>query len=950
MKKILYFLFLIPLISLAQKKPLDHHVYDAWQRVDERLISNDGKWVIYTVVPQEGDGTLYVQATGKTDDIREIPRAYAAKITENGRYLIFKIKAPFKDIRQAKIDKKKKEDMPKDSLGIMELGQSNITRFANVQSFQISKKGNDWIAFQKYEDASAKKKSNPKIDSLNKTIDSLQLVINRLKNKTTDTAEKNTAEETKDMGKELMLYHLQSGKTLAYNHSGDYLLDEPGTALVFTRYKLSKDSIRNSGVQWVDLQKEEVKTILDQINEAKGFGFSEDGKQLGFIAESRDKSKVKPKIFDLYYYHTGSEQALKAADEHTSGLHTAYSVSEFGKTDFSKDGKRLFFGVAPIPPDKDTSLVDIDLVKVDVWHYKDDYLQPYQLKNLKRDKERNYLAMYDTESRQVTQLGSEELPRILKTKEGNGEHFIAITDTNRRVASQWTGKTLTDIYTIEVPTGQTKLIKKNHNGRVYPSPEGKYTLLYDQQQKAYFSYNGSQLINITKAIKTALYDELNDVPDDPYPYGIMGWSENDGAVYLYDRYDVWKVDPEGKKKPQMITPDGRAKELVYRYRKTDPEEQYFKAHQSMLFNIFNDTDKSAALADTQFSDKLSFTTVSQGDFTYSNPVKAKDSDEFIYTKENYVHSPDLYVYKDKEYKLSAINPQQASYNWSSAALFHWTTFKGKKSTGMVYKPEDFDASKKYPVILYFYERRSQDLNRYEAPAPTPSRLNIPFFVSNGYIVFVPDIAYEDGHPGESAYDYIVSGAQKLAENSWVDEKNMGIQGQSWGGYQVAYLITRTHLFKAAWAGAPVVNMFSAYGGIRWGSGMNRQFQYEKTQSRIGATIWEKPELYIENSPLFHFPNVETPVVIMHNDKDGAVPWYQGIEMFTGLRRLGKPVWMLNYNDDDHNLVVRKNRKDIQIREQQFFDYLLKGKKPAKWITEGVPAVKKGIDWGLKTED
>jgi dipeptidyl aminopeptidase/acylaminoacyl peptidase len=242
---------------------------------------------------------------------------------------------------------------------------------------------------------------------------------------------------------------------------------------------------------------------------------------------------------------------------------------------------------------------------------------------------------------------------------------------------------------------------------------------------------------------------------------------------------------------------------------------------------------------------------------------------------------------------------------------------------------------------------SDSLNTYIPPAPTRSRINISFFVSRGYIVFASDIRYTIGHQAKSTYDYIVSGAKALTKYKWIDAKNMGIQGQSWGGIQVAQLITMTDIFKAAWAGAPVANMTSAYGGIRWESGLNRQFQYEKTQSRIGATLWEKPELYMENSPLFHLPKVKTPLVIMANDADGAVPWYQGIELFTAMRRLGKKVWMLNYNGEAHNLVERKNRKDIQIRQQQYFDWLLKGEKPAKWITEGVPAVKKGKDWGLE---
>ena len=251
------------------------------------------------------------------------------------------------------------------------------------------------------------------------------------------------------------------------------------------------------------------------------------------------------------------------------------------------------------------------------------------------------------------------------------------------------------------------------------------------------------------------------------------------------------------------------------------------------------------------------------------------------------------------------------------------------------------------MILYFYERHSDDLHDYIAPAPTPSRLNVPFYVSRGYVVFSPDIIYTKGHPAKDAYNAVVSVAQTLAKKGWIDGKNIGIQGQSWGGIQVAQLITMTDMFKAAWAGAPVANMTSAYGGIRWESGVTRQFQYEKTQSRIGATLWERPDLYIENSPLFHLPKVKTPLVIMANDADGAVPWYQGIEMFTAMRRLGKKVWMLNYNGEAHNLVERKNKKDIQIREQQYFDWLLKGENPPAWITEGVPAVKKGKDWGLQ---
>jgi dipeptidyl aminopeptidase/acylaminoacyl peptidase len=266
---------------------------------------------------------------------------------------------------------------------------------------------------------------------------------------------------------------------------------------------------------------------------------------------------------------------------------------------------------------------------------------------------------------------------------------------------------------------------------------------------------------------------------------------------------------------------------------------------------------------------------------------------------------------------------------------------GTPLQGLLFTPEGFDGVKKFPMMVYFYERNSETLHNYRPPAPSRSTINIPYFVSNDYVVFVPDIKYDLGLPGPSAYDCIMPGVQAVVALGGIDKENMAIQGQSWGGYQVAYLMTRTNLFKAAGAGAPVVNMTSAYGGIRWGTGMSRMFQYEQTQSRIGGTLWEKPLYFLENSPLFTLDRVNTPVLIMHNDADGSVPWYQGIEMFMGLKRLNKPAWLLQYNGEDHNLVQRKNAKDLSIRLSQFFDHYLKGAPAPLWMTEGLPAVEKG---------
>jgi dipeptidyl aminopeptidase/acylaminoacyl peptidase len=293
-------------------------------------------------------------------------------------------------------------------------------------------------------------------------------------------------------------------------------------------------------------------------------------------------------------------------------------------------------------------------------------------------------------------------------------------------------------------------------------------------------------------------------------------------------------------------------------------------------------------------------------------------------------------------QISDANPQQKEYNWVSAELVHWISEDGKPLKGILYKPENFDPNKKYPMISYFYEQLSQGLHSY-VPPNGRNVINPTHYVSNGYLVFEPDIHYENGHPGPSAMKSIVPGVQSLLSRGYIDPKGLGLQGQSWGGYQTAYIITQSHMFSAAMAGAPVANMTSAYGGIRWGSGMARAFQYEATQSRLGKSLWEGQQLYIENSPLFWLDNVTTPLFIMSNDMDDAVPWYQGIEMFVGMRRLGKEVYLIDYNNDVHNPASRANQKDIAMRMQQFFDNKLMGKPAPDWMVKGIPYVAKGKD-------
>ena len=981
MRRIFFVITLLLSIDVhaQNKKPLDHTVYDSWQSIGERRISNDGRWIVYTVDVQEGDGALVIQSSDM--QYREtIPRGYNVTITEDSRYAVFKIKPLYADIRQARIKKKASNDSPKDSMAIVELGKGIIVKEGRVKSYKIPEKNVQWIAWQMEKPLpdSTKKKGAPdslaaKIDSLKRSVEEpaveqakkRQKITNPQVIKKDDSAvapdafslNGNDADDgpgsdtKKEEGTTLVIYNFRDSTKQAFDFVSEYIWSKTGNILITETTTAKKDSLRMPAVCIFRTAENRFDTIMRGGNDFRHYAIDEEGYQLAFVAERDSSAKALQQFYKLWYWRNGFDSALMIADRNSIGMPVGWNISENANLYFSKSGKRLFAGTAPVQPPKDTTLADIDLVKVDIWNYKDDYLQTMQLKNLDKELKKSYSAMVDLDTKSFVQLGDMEVPDVITGKEGDAGFFVGISDAGKRIAMQWEGRTLKDIYIIYPKNGLKKLIKENLSGYVTSSPDGKYVLWYDAKARQYFTWRDGKIKNISSGVKTKWHDEDFDMPAEPSSYGIMSWMQSDLAVLVYDKFDIWQLDPDVVVAPVNITAgQGRKNKVTYRYIRTDPEEKSISPLQEILLHMFAENNKHAGLATLKMISNSRPATVLNGAFAINNRMaKAKDNNTYIYTKESYVNSPDLYVNTSwkNETKLSAVNPQQADYNWGTAELFHWKAYNGKQATGIVYKPEDFDPKKKYPAICYFYEKLSDGLYQYIPPVPTPSRLNISFFVSRGYVVFVPDIIYTIGHPGKSAYNYIVSGARALVKKGWVDSTRMGLQGQSWGGYQTAYVITQTKLFKAAWAGAPVSNMTSAYGGIRWTTGMNRQFQYERTQSRIGATLWEKPQLYIENSPLFHLPKVGTPLVIMHNDNDGAVPWYQGIELFTGLRRLGKPVWLLNYNGEEHNLIERKNRKDIQIREQQFFDWLLKGQRPAQWLSEGVPATMKGKVWGLE---
>ncbi len=894
------------------KKALDHDAYDVWNRITERAISGDGTWVLYVFGSENGDATLRTKSLSAETE-HDIPRGADATFTRDSRHVVFRITPPKKAGGQ---DEEDSEETPKDSLGVLDLQSGALTKIAGVKSFVMPEEAGEWVAYTLEPDSAAAVEA--------------------------EENENETEQAT------LVLRNLSTGTVTTFERASAFVFSPDGHYLAYS----SSDP---DGVIAVETSTGKVDTLLSGPGVYKQLVFDEAGAQLAFLSNREDTDSSS-----LYLWNAGARTLDTLVTAASEGLPDRWQIGVEGTLSFSKAGSRLFFGAAPLSePEEDKEAeegeddAEEDKVVLDVWNWKDPLLQPMQLSNLEQERKRTYRVVVHLDSGAIVALGNPELPSIQVGRNGEADFGLANTNVPYRKEISWDWPRHYDIVGVDVQDGMRRVLVEDVQTQASLSPDAQYIIWWDRTQLTWMALpaTGGDPIPLTGGIARAFENETHDWPYLPNAYGIAGWTHEDKMVLIYDRHDIWAIDPTGKEPARNITDGlGAAEKIRFRVVRLDEDDEAIDPDEPLLLSAFDYDTKASGFYRGQVSGTDAPERLIMMDRRFSTPLKAKDADKLLFTREDFVEFSDLWVSVgdfDNMAQVSAVNPQQSEYRWGSAELVSWTSLDGIPLRGILYKPEGFDPAQQYPMIVYFYEKMSDGLHQHRPPAASRSSISFSFYVSRGYLVFVPDIPYRVGYPGESALHAVVPGVTALVDAGFVQEDNIGVQGHSWGGYQIAYMVTETNLFKAAEAGAPVSNMTSAYGGIRWASGMSRMFQYEKTQSRIGGSLWEYPLRYIDNSPLFQADKVETPVLMMHNDEDGAVPWYQGIEFFVALRRLGKPVWMLNYNGEAHGLRKYHNKRDFAIRMQQFFDHYLMGTPAPVWMEHGIPAVKKGKTLGLE---
>ncbi|MCP3919103.1 MAG: S9 family peptidase [bacterium] len=918
-----------------QEQPLDHAACDTWNSIRASRLSRSGAWAHWEVDPDEGgDGTLHVRQTAG-DTAYAIERGTGARLTADERFAVCLI-APSRDaVRAAEDEKTKPDERPKQGLAILDLESGERLDVERVRSFRLPEDAGSWVAYR-LEPVKDKDEEREGKDAEEK-----------------DAGEEARKDKDKKDGSTLVVRDLASGTESRIDFVTSYAFTADGQHVV---YATSTRAEGGDGLFVRHVVAEVSTPILEGEGDYRSIAIDEDSSQLAFLSNRDDYAGDEP-AWTLYRAGIENEGSRIVARTGTPGIPADWIISEHRAPRFSKSGRRLLFGTAPRPEPEPEDLRKDDEVVLDLWSWTDSVLQSQQVVERERELERSYACIAHLEGEiRVVQLATLDVPDVSLADENDSAFALGRSNLAYRQRSSWDVWVPSDVWLIDVATGARERVLEESLGRHALSPRGRYVYWWQPDERSWYTLRtaGERVpVDASAGIPHPLHNERHDQPSLPRAHGSAGWLEDDAAFFVYDRFDLWRLDPDGRTSPSCETGGhGRQHDLRFRYVDLDAEvggnaTTIPKEREPLLLSAFDEKTKRSGFWHTSRLDVPVRLLMSSKRF--STPVRADEGDVLMFRRESYREFPDVWVAGIDlagATKLSDANPHQASYRWGSAELFSWRSLDGEELQGIAYKPDDFDPNRAYPLLVYFYERLSDRLHSYHAPTPSRSSIRIPFYTSNDYVVFLPDIPYRIGYPGESCEAAILPAISKLIDTGFVDDGRIGIQGHSWGGYQIAHLVTRTDVFAAAVSGAPVSNMTSAYGGIRWGTGRSRMFQYEESQSRLGGTLWEVHNRFIVNSPLFFADRIATPLMMLHNDEDGAVPWYQGIELFVALRRLERPAWLLNYNGEGHGIGKYANKRDYAIRMRQFFDHYLRDAPAPEWMMRGIPAVRKGRTLGL----
>ena len=958
-------------------KPLEFVDLMKLHTLVDPVISDDGNWSAYELRPDRGDGLVEARSNdGKK--VHTIDRGRAPALTAQGSWVAALVVPTLEETEKAPEDDP--DAAPKNGLALLDTKSGARTDFERVESFRFSSDG-QWLwihhtkepAAPEDEDSEAGgegtggekpggeetggeetggEETGPAQESPetgNPATEGFEgsEIGEVVATEPTSPSEEPEAEEER-LGSTLRIRHLVSGAEVEIPHVESAAIAETSD---FLAYAVAAPEGVN-GLFVLPLTGPDVSpdntlpVTTHKLGRYTALTWSEPSPDLAFVA-AVDDSEGEPGDATVWLWQGATREGRKIAT--SAAAPEGWHVPSVNTLTWSRDGQRLFFGLKPRdeskdaddeseedfdPYDVDTILAKTDL---DVWHVDDPLIKTNERKEWETsEKDRIYLAVYHLAGSRTVQLADPEVRTVNPTHSTRG--VWASAETPYLQERTWSGF-FSDLYWISLETGERKLLAQRL-GDATPqlSPDGRRLAWYQDHHWFLFDADTGTTRNLTRSLDVSFADEDHDYPAAVPGYGSPGFLADGSAILVYDKFDIWSFPTSTDQQPAILTGgQGRREQTQFRIWDLDPKSESVPNDGPWLVEGYRDRTKNDTLwsLDLQGS---GLSKIHEAEKRFELIRVAEDSPRLLFTQESYREFPNLWVSDlsfENRKQISRANPQIADFAWGRAELVEWQSTDGEPLQGVLIRPETLADGELCPVLTYYYRFFSQRLHEFNEPKVN-HRPSFPVYASHGYCVFLPDVRFEIGRPGLSAVKALVPGMHKLVDMGIADPDALGLHGHSWSGYQTAFAVTQTHIFAAAVAGAPVSNMTSAYGGIRYGTGLARQFQYEQSQSRLGKSLWEGRDLYIENSPLFYADRIQTPLLIQFGDADEAVPWTQGVELYLALRRLDKESIFLQYRGEPHHLQQYANKLDYSIKMKQYFDHYLKRAPAPAWMTEGVP--------------
>ena len=974
-----------PTTAPAVPRPIGPADMKAWNTIRQTALSSDGKWFAYVIGPVESNLTLIVRSTAEGATESRIPvgaNGGSIVISGDSKWLGYIVAPPRVDssargrgaargggggANSGTQPPDSTRRSPANKFVLMNLASGEKTEFDRIRRFQFNGDTATWVALVGYPPGAAG-------------------------NTTTGTAAGRAggaagppAATGAVGGASVILYSIESGERFNMGPVGEFAFDESGNWLAYTME--TSDQVGN-GVQLRNMKTSVARSLDSEPMIYRHLAWTDSARALGVMRGKIDEVR-RDTTFTLVAFTqfspsgpakrltfdpTGRQdfpRGWKLASDRAPRYATDLSTVFFGVREGVKPGTGQVAGrggagtaIQAGAPGAGGTINQAntgragganDEVSLILWHKDDPRLQSQQMVQEQADRSFNYLSQYRFADDRFMQLVADSMRSLTITP---GDRYAYGTD-NREYMQQasYSGRNYLDVYRVDLTTGKSTLQmkKKPAVGPMMASPDGRKVLYWGKDGHYWvLDLATGDTVNITRSVATSFVNTEDDHNNlYPPPTQPRGWATDNSAVLLYDNWDVWKV-PVNPAAGRAVNLTGDGRRTQVRYNRTYQFESPVAAAGGRFGGPGAAIDVSKPLyfgTYGEWTKKEGLSRVDPGkpgaqqlmlDTARINITRARSVDTYVYSRQNFAEFPDYHVFKDGfkgSYRITDVNPQMKELAWSSGTrLIDYRSDKGDRLQGALYLPANYQPGKKYPLLVTIYERRSQNMRSFVSPsetrAPDPS-----LYTSRGYAVLDPDIKYRVNDPGMSAVWSVIPAVKAAIATGLVDPAKVGLWGHSWGGYQTAFLVTQTNIFKAAIAGAPLTDLVSMYSSVYWNTGGTNQAIFESSQGRFTGNFIDNYDAYIRNSPAFHAKNVTTPLMLLHNDKDGAVDFNQGITYFNTLRQLGKDVILLEYQGENHGLARPANQRDYAGRMAEWFDYHLTGAPPADWIIKGVPRIK-----------